>query len=71
MVKLNQTNSNSRIFPKQINVTDMTNESAYNNITNDDLHISLSKYNFNGVNLLDHTGSEVIDNTTICGGGIV
>lgn len=35
-------------------MTDMTNESAFPNMTNEELHISLNKYNFFGWNGVDN-----------------
>ena len=39
----------------------MTNESAFPNITNEELHISMSRYNFNGA------GGDTCNNTSFGG----
>ena len=45
MLKTQLNGSCSRIYPKQHNITDMTNESAFPNITNEELHVTMSRYN--------------------------
>lgn len=49
-MKANLNNSSSRIYPRQNNITDMTNESAFPNITHEELHITISKYGLGGNN---------------------
>jgi hypothetical protein len=54
---------NSRLNTRGHNVTDMTNESAFPNITNEELHISVSRYNFQPS--IDESANIVNNNTTI------
>ena len=41
-------NSNSMMYPRQHNITDMTNESAFPNITHEELQVTMSRQYNNG-----------------------
>ena len=38
-------NSNSVMYPRQHNITDMTNESGFPNMTHEELQVTMSRYN--------------------------
>ena len=55
---------NSKIYPYS-KPTDVTYESAFPNVTHEELHLSINKYNFNGT--LDETNSQFILNNNSVG----